>query len=128
MSSVRAHRRQTSAPRDARDPRILPSTAADRRALHRIEKFLDEHLGRGEELAWTIGRRFDEIARRGLHHAAGFATLEEYGERRFPQGYRTLKRYRRVAIAFTRATVRKHGVSKLELALTYIALTPEDER
>ena len=104
------------------------ATQAEHAALARAETKIHALLHRGEDAAWKAGRAFDALARAGLHHAAGFATLEEYAEARFPQGYRTLKRCRRVALAFRSATVIKYGTTKLDVALSYIALTPEHER
>lgn len=104
-------------------------TRTERATLARLERRIEARLEAGEGAAWDVGMLFDGIARGALHHAAGYETLEAYADARFPRyGYRTLRRYRRVALAFTRGAVRKHGLLKLELGLRYIELTPASER
>ncbi len=125
-SKAPLHRSATTKPRD---PRVLSSaTAAERKALARIEARIKVLLGKKESMAWKIGRLLDEIVKKGLHHAAGARTLEEYCDEHFEQGYSTLQTYRSVATKFTQATVKKHGVTKLNLGVTYIGLTPEHEQ
>ncbi|MEI8255811.1 MAG: hypothetical protein WCJ30_09075, partial [Deltaproteobacteria bacterium] len=97
-------------------------------ALARMEARLRKLLARGESVGYEIGLAFGEIARAMDYRDAGFATLEEYANARFPQGYTTLKRYRTVASVFAKRLVLKHGMTKLSLGLEYIALTPEHER
>jgi hypothetical protein len=99
-------------------------TEAEARAvLARTEKTMRALLRQGERTAWTIGRIFDELARARLHRSAGFDSLARYADTRFVEGFRTLKRYRRVATAFAEATVERHGVTKLDLGLTYANVT-----
>lgn len=101
---------------------------AERKKLDALETRIHAMLDRGEALAWDVGKAFDAIARGGMHLDAGYPTLEAYADDRFEEGYRTLKRDRRVALAFARRTVVKYGTTKLDLALTYMAATPEHER
>lgn len=101
---------------------------AERKKLDALEKRIHAMLDRGESLAWDVGKAFDEIARGGMHLDAGYPTLEAYADDRFEEGYRTLKRDRRVALAFAKRTVVKYGTTKLDLALTYMSATPEHER
>jgi hypothetical protein len=110
-----------------RDVRIRRGTKAERAALFKRETLLRELLRDGEHSAWRAGIEFDGLARSGLHHLA-FATLREYADARFVQGFRTLQRYRRVALAFTEEIVGAHGVAKLDAGLRYIVLTPEHEQ
>jgi len=95
----------------------LPSTREELRAS---EERLKKLLAANEANAYEIGHLFDRIARSGLVRDLGFASLDAYGNARFAQGYRTLRRYRRVALAFPEATVIKHGTTKLDLGLTYL--------
>jgi hypothetical protein len=95
----------------------LPST---RKELRISEERLRKLLAANESNAYKIGHLFDQIARSGLYLEIGFASLDSYANARFTQGYRTLRRYRRVALAFAEATVIKHGITKLDLGLTYL--------
>ncbi len=95
----------------------LPSTREELRAS---EERLKKLLAANEANAYAIGQIFDRIARSGLYRELGFASLDSYANDRFAQGYRTLRRYRRVALAFPEATVMKHGTTKLDLGLTYL--------
>jgi hypothetical protein len=110
------------------DARVVAATRDEAARLRDIEADITRDLRKGEKLAYANGRRVDDIMTNGLHHGAGFATLEAYLEKRFPQGARTLLRYRRVALKFEEATVHKHGATKLDLGLTYIGHTPEEEQ
>ena len=110
------------------DARVTSADPKDRVELVRVETRMRALLARGEATAWDVGRLIDEVATRGLHHAEKFTTLEEWADARFLQGWATLKRYRRVAKAFTRATTKKHGTWKLALGLQYIEATPEHEK
>ncbi len=96
--------------------------------LKRMETRIVALLDTSEGANYEAGKRFDAIARAMLYRDAGFETLEDYANARFNQGYRTLRRYRRVANAFAKRIVIAHGMTKLDLALRYIAITPEDER
>ena len=128
----------TAALRKARPlfPRATPPRPAPKRgsnaaraALARLERRLDRGLEAGDRTAWDVGTLFDRIARESHYLASGHPTLEAYADDRFPEhGYRTLSRYRRIALAFTRSTTVRHGVLKLDLALRYIDLTPAPER
>jgi hypothetical protein len=70
----------------------------------------------GDANAWRIGRAVDKLISSQQHRDANYTTFEEYANARFSKyGYSTLRRYRRVAVTFPRATVRVHRVSKLEL-------------
>jgi hypothetical protein len=109
------------------DPRIIPLSREEQRDQSAMEDELRAMLAEGEKLAWRIGRLFDQIARRKLYQHK-FATLAEYADATFAQGYTTLWRYRRVATRFDEDSVGKHGVQKLILGLEYIEWTPEDER
>jgi len=95
----------------------LPSTRDELRAS---EERLKKLLASNEANAYASGHLFDEIARSGLYREVGFSSLDSYANARFTQGYRTLRRYRRVALAFAEATVVKHGATKLDLGLTYL--------
>ena len=64
------------------------------------------------------GRLIDQIGTSGVHLDAGYASLDIYLDERFPQGYSTLRRYRRISGTFDEATVVKYGTSKLEAGLT----------
>ena len=125
---LRARARRRVAAKTTDDARTGTATASERADLARLEARLRVLLARGEGSAWEVGRVFDDVASRGLHHAAGFATLAAYADARFAQGYTTLKRNRRVAMAFTKRTTVRHGVTKLHLGLLYIDATPEHER
>ncbi len=97
------------------------------RQLSVIEAKINEQLRRNERGAWQVGKLIDHIATTGLHLEAGYPSLDIYLDRHFPQGYSTLRRYRRIAGTFDEATVVKHGTSKLEAGLTYLeAVTPKD--
>ena len=112
----------------APDARVTSADPKDKHDLARVEARMHALLARGEATAWDVGKLIDEVAARGLHHAEKFTTLEQWADARFPQGWGTLKRYRRVAQAFTRATTKKHGTWKLALGLQYIEATPEHEK
>ncbi len=88
--------------------------------LAKIEDSITTMLHRAEALAWKIGGQVDRIATEGLHLAKGYASLDTYLDARFPQGKTQLRVYRRVAIAFEEANVKKHGVSKLDVGLRYL--------
>ncbi|MEI8257330.1 MAG: hypothetical protein WCJ30_16775 [Deltaproteobacteria bacterium] len=110
-------------------PQIAVSLADPARRLATLEKQVERSLVRGESAAWDAGHHFDVIAKEMLYSKAPLnLTLEQYAEKRFPQGYSTLKRYRRIATAFTRATTRKHGVTKLYAGLLYMDLLPDHHR
>ena len=96
---------------------------AEMTELRKIEARIKSMLRRNEDNAWAIGHLVDRIATERLHHGAGFTTLDEYLTTRFTQGASTLRRYRRVAIAFERASVLRHGTERLEAGLTYLAAT-----
>jgi hypothetical protein len=93
---------------------------AAQQQLSMIEAKITDHLRRSERGAWQVGKLVDEIATSGVHIEAGYASLDIYLDARFPQGFSTLRRYRRVANAFDEATVVKHGTSKLDAGLTYL--------
>ncbi len=88
--------------------------------LHAIEEKITELLRKNEKGAWQVGKLIDQIATTNLHLEAGYASLDIYLDERFPQGYSTLRRFRRVYLAFDESTVVKHGTSKLEAGLTYL--------
>src|SRR5262245_33176231 len=113
--------------RDDGDPRTQPISPDEHRTLSKMEEDLTALLAKGEKLAWETGRAFDERARSKLYQHK-YASLVDYADARFAQGYTTLWRYRRVATRFEKDTVVKHGVSKLLLGLEYMEWTPEDER
>jgi hypothetical protein len=96
--------------------------------LARLEARIHALLDKDEADAYDAGKHFDQIVRGMLYVEAGFPTAEAYADARFEQGYRTLRRYRRVANKFAKRVVVKHGTTKLDLALRYIEITPEDER
>jgi hypothetical protein len=88
--------------------------------LQAIEAKITALLRKNEKGAWQVGKLIDHIATSNLHIEAGFASLDIYLDDRFPQGYSTLRRFRRVSLAFDESTVVKHGTSKLEAGLTYL--------
>jgi hypothetical protein len=97
------------------------------RQLSVIEAKITEQLRRNERGAWQVGKLIDQIATTALHIDAGYASLDIYLDQRFPQGYSTLRRYRRIAGTFDEPTVVKHGTSKLEAGLIYLeAAAPKD--
>ena len=110
------------------DPNVAAADPEDRKKLARIEARMKRLLREGEAKAWLVGKLLNEIAAGQLHHADKFTSLQAYADARFAQGWVTLHRYRRVASAFTQATTKKHGVTKLYLGLLYIEATPEHER
>jgi hypothetical protein len=85
-----------------------------------LEEKIEEHLRRNERGAWQVGRLVDQIATTDVHLDAGYPSLDIYIDERFQQGYSTLRRYRRVSVAFEEATVIKYGISKLDAGLTYL--------
>ena len=85
-----------------------------------METKIVEQLRRNERGAWQVGQLIDRIATTGVHLDAGFASLDTYLDERFPQGYSTLRRYRRVSIAYDEASVVRHGISKLDAGLSYL--------
>ena len=93
---------------------------AERKKLDSLEKRIHAMLDRGESLSWDVGKAFDEIARSGMHLDAGYPSLEAYADDRFEEGYRTLKRDRRVALAFSKRTVVKHGLRNALIPLTTV--------
>ncbi|MCC7539474.1 MAG: hypothetical protein IT379_24830, partial [Deltaproteobacteria bacterium] len=70
-------------------------------ALATLQKQLHDVLDLGDAAAYDAGILFGQIAAASLYKAK-FATLEEYADAEFDEGYSTLQRYRRVANAFTR--------------------------
>jgi hypothetical protein len=74
-----------------------------------------------------IGRELLKVSELKLHLARGFSTIEEYAEKGAGLSAASAYQYMRVAEAFTAEVSGAFGVEKLDQALKYIALTPEDE-
>lgn len=99
--------------------RRKPKRASAKPVLATLQKQLHDVLDLGDAAAYDAGILFGQIAAASLYKAK-FATLEEYADAEFDEGYSTLQRYRRVANAFTRETVIAHGDKKLAYGLTWL--------
>lgn len=119
----------STARRLIREHEARPATKSQLRRLSALEKRIRKRLRDGDANAWEIGKDFDRIAKRRLHRVTPERTLAAWADARYPNhGYRTLSRYRRIAKSFAKSTARRHGTTKLDLGLTYLDLTPANER
>jgi hypothetical protein len=130
VDSAKVDMAQTPGLRDhveSGEDQMSTQTTVSRRAaagaLAKIEARIRSLLRGAEDHAWQVGRLVDKIATEQLHVAAGHTSLDQYLDGRFSQGYSTLRRFRRVALAFERDTVRKHGATKLDAGLRYLSAT-----
>jgi hypothetical protein len=76
---------------------------------------------------WAIGRRLLQVSELGLHRARGYDSIEAYIEASLPISAWSAFQYMRVADAFSEEVAMTFGPEKLDRALAYIALTPEEE-
>jgi hypothetical protein len=129
--SARARRRtakkvQQGAEVDLSKP-AMPMAQA-KRALARSTKKLRALGGELRARQYAMGKELLLVQELRLHLAGGFARLEDYAQKELGLSKDLAFKYMRVADAYTAKMVIAAGVEKLDEMLSYMALTPEEEK
>jgi hypothetical protein len=108
------------------DDAALPKADARKALDHATQSIAKLHKNVAKTF-WAIGRRLLQVSELGLHRARGFDSIEAYVEDALPISAWSAFQYMRVADAFSEEVATTFGPEKLDRALAYIALTPEEE-
>jgi hypothetical protein len=75
----------------------------------------------------AVGLELNKVSELKLHRAAGYSNIEDYAEKEIGISSASAYQYMRVAGAFSAEICALYGVEKLDQALKYVALTPEED-
>ena len=126
MAKAKSTTKKSTKPARKKVPDALNREDA-RAALDRATRNLKALCRSQYANAWKIGRALLQVSELNLHHARGFATLDDYAAKRLDLSRDTTFQYMRVAEAFSESVVATFGPERLDRGLRYIAATPESE-
>jgi len=108
-------------------PRGKQSLAA-RDTLRHLTREILERKARAAKTLYEIGARLNRIANERLYEADGFEHFGDYLEAELDISPRTARRFMRIARHFNAQIAARYGSGKLDAALQYMSVTPQDER